>query len=81
MTDTKQPAAKFRDGVLAVTVWPNQHTNEQGEVKTFYSFNFEKRYKDGEEWKTSSSYNAEDALKISSLMQQVHIKMLELKQA
>ena len=82
MTDTtKQPAAKFRDGVLSVTVWPNDHTNDQGEVKVFYSLNIEKSYKDGDTWKNTQSYNAEDALKLASLLQQAHIKILELKQA
>lgn len=52
------PEKKFRTGLIQATVWNNH--NEKGDYKTV---TFEKRYKKGEEWKTTNSFNANDIAK------------------
>ncbi len=74
---SNQPEAIIRDGVLKITIWKNQR-GEDGKI--FYSANLTKSYRDGEEWKETDSYNSEDLLKISNLMQQAYNKITQLKQ-
>ena len=68
------PAAKFRDGVLAVTIWRNTST----EGKTYYSANPSRSYKAGDDtWKESDSLNTDDLLAMSELLREAYawIKM------
>ena len=74
-----QPAAKFRDGRLEVAVWANQ-TNDD-EPKTFYSITMERSYKDGEDWKKSTSLNGDDLLKAANLLTKAHNSILDLRQS
>ena len=55
---------KIRDGRLAVTVWEN--TSEEGKV--FYSTTLVRSYKDGEDWKETTSLNENDLLKSARLL-------------
>ena len=71
-----KPTAKLRDGVLSVAVWANK--SEDG--KLFYSTTFARSYKDGEDWKETTSLNADDLLKVSRLLQRAYDKIVELKQ-
>ena len=70
-----QPTIKLRDGVLSVTVWENE--TEEG--KTFYSTTATRSYKDGEEWKETTSFNTDDLLKVSSLLNQAYIEIVNLR--
>lgn len=73
-----EPAAKFRDGVLTVTIWKN----ETEDNKAFYSANLTKSYKDSsDEWQETNSLNYDDLLKASNLFQQAYNKIIELKQS
>lgn len=53
-----QPAAKFRLGYVTATVWKNQGTGD----REFFSVEVSKAYKDGDEWKDTSSLGAGDLL-------------------
>jgi len=76
MSDKKEPAAKFRDRGLTVTVWEND--TEDG--KTYYSANLTKSYKDSSDnWKETTSLNADDMLRAANLLQQAYNKILELR--
>jgi len=76
---SEQPAAKFRDGRLEVAVWANQ-TNDD-EPKTSYSLTLERSYKDGDDWKKTSSLNGDDTLKAAHLLTKAHDAILELRRA
>lgn len=71
-----QPAAKFRDGRLEVTVWENSN-----DENTWYSVTLERSYKDGEDWKKTGSLNGDDALKAAHLLTKAHDAILGLRQA
>ena len=53
-----QPAAKFRLGYVTATVWKNQGTGD----REFFSVEVSKSYKDGDEWKDTSSLGQGDIL-------------------
>ncbi len=79
-TQNKKQPKHFRDGKLCVTVWQNDHANEEtGEVKTFYSLDLKRGYKSGNSWKNSTSVNGEDGLRVSNLFQRAHNWILQQK--
>src|SRR5262249_17935835 len=51
----QKPSAKFRMGRIAATVWENQ-----GENGPWVSTTILRSYKDGDTWKTTASYGADD---------------------
>lgn len=66
--DKKMPEKKIRAGPIAVAIWRNK--TEDG--KTFYSVSFEKRYKDQDEWKTTTSLNKNDIPKAIIALQEAY---------
>lgn len=77
-TEEKQPAqppvAKVRIGLINASIW--ERKTENG---TFYSVTFERRYRDGETFKSSHSYNADDLLVLGKVADLAHSKILELR--
>ena len=74
---TTQPAAKFRDRGLTVTIWENE---AEGDKQNYYSVNLTKSYKDSsDEWQETTSLNADDLLRAGNLLTQAYNKILELK--
>ena len=71
-----KPTVKLRDGVLSVAIWANK--SEEGNI--FYSTTYARGYKDGDEWKETTSLGADDLLKVSRLLQRAYDKIVELKQ-
>lgn len=55
-----QPAAKFRLGYVTATVWKNDD---------FYNVEVSKAYKDGDEWKDTSSLGSGDLLNAVKCLQ------------
>ena len=51
MADSNSPEANFRLGNVTATVWSNESSSANGN-KTFRTVQLEKRYKDGDEWKS-----------------------------
>jgi hypothetical protein len=71
--ETKNPpVAKVRVGLITGSIWENK--TDKG---TFYSTTFERRYKDGDEWKSSHSYNTGDLLELAKAADWAHTKILE----
>ena len=71
--ETKNPpVAKVRVGLITGSIWENK--TDKG---TFYSTTFERRYKDGDEWKSSHSYNTGDLLELAKAADLAHTKILE----
>ncbi|MEQ8694294.1 MAG: hypothetical protein RIC85_03080 [Gammaproteobacteria bacterium] len=73
----KAPVMKLRDGLLEVAVWEN--TTNDG--KSFHSFEHSRSYKDGEEWKKTTSLSGDDPLKVGLLYTQAYSKARELRQS
>jgi len=71
-----QPAHKFRDGALQVTIWRNP--SEKG---NWYSVIPSRSYKKGDAWKESDSLRFEDLLAMSKLLTQAHSWIVEAKKA
>jgi hypothetical protein len=55
MTDKKKPIQKVQSGPVTGAIWENE-----GKDGTFFSATFERSYKDGEDFKNSTSYGAND---------------------
>ena len=64
---SNKPAHKIRDGLLAVTIWENEHDG-----KSYYSVDLTRSYKDGDDWKESKSLSAHDLLKAANLINQAY---------
>jgi hypothetical protein len=54
-TERRQPSAKFRMGRISATVWENQ-----GEKGPWFTTTILRSYKDGDDWKSTSSFGRED---------------------
>ena len=74
-TETKNPpVAKVKVGLITASIWENQ--TDKG---TFHNVTFERRYKDGEQWKSSHSYNADDLLALAKAADMAHTKIVEAR--
>jgi hypothetical protein len=71
-----QPAHKYRDGVLQVTIWRNH-----GEKGTWYSVAPSRSYKKGDDWKESESLREEDLLGMAKLLNEAHTWIVAAKKA
>ncbi len=59
-----KPVKKFRIGNLTVNVWKNEGTE-----RPFYTVDIQRSYKDGDEWKNTTSLNHADLLNAARLFQ------------
>ena len=59
-----RPEKKFKCGPISASLWAEDKTMEKGVVK-FYSINITKAYKDGDNWKNTNNFNAEDLPKVA----------------
>jgi hypothetical protein len=71
-----QPAHKFRDGVLQVTIWRNS-----GENGNWYSVIPSRGYKKGDDWKETDSLRFDDLLAMSKLLSHAHTWIVDAKRA
>jgi hypothetical protein len=71
-----QPAHKFRDGVLQVTIWRNP-----GERGNWYSVIPSRSYKKGDDWKETESLGFDDLLAMSKLLSHAHSWIIDAKRA
>jgi hypothetical protein len=71
-----QPAHKFRDGVLQVTIWRNS-----GEKGNWYSVIPSRSYKKGDDWKETESLGFDDLLSMSKLLSEAHSWIINAKRA
>ncbi len=62
-----RPVHEVRIGLIKAAVWAN--TVEDG---VRHNVTFERSYKDGEEWKTTSSFGRDDLLAVAKLADQAH---------
>jgi len=74
MSDTKKPAAKIRLYPVTASIWRNE--NKKG---IFYGFTIERSFKDEKRnFKTTSTFNASDALLLAKVADLVDTKIREL---
>src|SRR5580704_3685815 len=71
-----QPAHKFRDGALQVTIWRNP-----GEKGNWYSVIPSRSYRKGDAWNQTESLGSDDLLAMSKLLSQAHSWIVEAKKA
>lgn len=74
----KGPERTFRLGLISATVWLNHVDTEYGEAE-IRNVTLQRRYRDGEDWKNSSSLSVQDlptAIRVLQLAQQ-YIEPLE----
>jgi hypothetical protein len=79
MSDTakaNKPVHEIPDGALKATIW-----KKDGEHGPWYQVTCRRRYKDGEEWKDTQSYNEDDLLRMSKLFDQADTWIREQKRA
>ena len=63
----KRPANEVRIGLVRAAIWRNE-----GESGTWHNVTFERLYKDGEEWKSSSSFGRDDLLVLAKVADRAH---------
>jgi hypothetical protein len=76
------PVLKLRDGALSVTVWKNEREVEyrgKKENKTFYSVDLKRSYKDGEDWKDTSSIDYQSAPRAAVLLNSAYNAIVEIR--
>lgn len=61
------PAHEIRLGAIRAAIWANE--TESG---TRYNVTFERSYRDGETWKSSSSFGRDDLLVVAKAADQAH---------
>ena len=59
-----RPSKVFRCGAVRAAVWTNQRVMDNAVVEV-HSIKIDKSYKDGDEWKRTTSFAAEDLPKVS----------------
>jgi hypothetical protein len=77
MTDNKKkhPVHEARLGRIKAAVWENDTQNG-----TRYGVTFTRLYKDGEQWKDSSSFGRDDLPLLAKVADQVHTWIFEQNQ-
>ena len=58
------PEKRFKCGPISASIWSESKVID-GEMVKFHSINIDKAYKDGDEWKHTSRFNAEDLPKVA----------------
>jgi hypothetical protein len=71
-----QPAHKFRDGALQVTIWRNY-----GENGNWYTVMPSRSYKKGDDWKETDSLRFDDLLAMAKLLSEAHSWVINAKRS
>lgn len=62
-----RPVHEVRIGLIKAAIWANLY-----EDNVRYNVTFERRYKDGEEWKTATSFGRNDLLTLAKVADEAH---------
>ena len=74
--DKKKPVHEARLGRIKATVWENETQNG-----TRYGVTFSRLYKDGDQWKDSTSFGRDDLPLLAKVADQVHTWIFEQQQS
>ncbi|MBZ5608790.1 MAG: hypothetical protein LAP38_11055 [Acidobacteriia bacterium] len=66
------PVAKVRVGLITASIWENK--TDKGD---FQNVTFERRYKTGDQWKSTRSYGVGDLLELAKCADIAHTMILE----
>ena len=73
MPEKNQPAHKIRGaGGLTVTIWKND-----GDNGPFYTVNATRSYKQGDQWKETTSFHPQDLLELTEMLREARAWMRE----
>jgi len=74
-----KPEKKFRCGPITASIFAEARV-VNGQMVKFYSTSIDKAYKDGEQWKHTTSFAAEDLPKVALLATEAyrHLRVKEL---
>lgn len=76
---SNQPLLKLRDGLICATVWENTPSTGDDE-RLRLSIELNRSYKDGETWKTTSSFNQTELLKVARLAERTYDAIKEKRE-
>ena len=74
MANSQKPV-EVRIGAIKATIWTNE--SDSG---PWHSVTFSRIYKDGEEWKNSSTFRRDDLLLLAKVVDRAHTRILQLQQ-
>ena len=66
-----KPEKRLRCGPISASIWAQSKT-VNGEMVKFYSITIDRAFKDGEEWKHTNSFAAEDLPKVAMLASEAY---------
>ena len=66
-----KPEKRFKCGPISASIWADGKMVE-GDIVKFYSVNITKAYLDGDEWKHTTSFSAEDLPKVALLANEAY---------
>jgi hypothetical protein len=67
------PLKRFQSGAISVTIWENENLSPEGQVQSYKSVSFERRYKDKNgEWKSTNSLRVNDLPKASLILSKAY---------
>jgi len=72
MEQKQQPVQKFRYGKVEAVIWANE--TDKGVI---HKVTFNRSYKDGEEWKTATSFGRDDLPLVAKLANKAHSWIFE----
>lgn len=70
------PVARIKIGAVSAAIFKNE-----GEKGVFHTATIERSYKDGDDWKTTTSYGTKDLATLAAVAQQAVGKCLEFDEA
>jgi hypothetical protein len=76
MTESRKPAQTVRQGMIQAAIWKN--TTDKG---PYYAVTFERRYRDGEEWKSTHGFGRDDLLALAKVADLAHTAIHDLQNA
>lgn len=77
---TTKPVATFRLRGISASVFAN-HAKSEGRDITFHKVSIERAYKDGDDWKHTTSFGRNDLPILQAVLQRAYEYMLESKPA
>lgn len=72
MADGNKPIKKFTAGGISAAIWKNTRKTGKGQEFDVESVTLDRRYKDGDDWKSTSSFKVNDLPKIQLLLTKVY---------
>jgi len=75
-TESKRPVATLKDRFIKASIWKNESQNGP-----FYGTTLDRTYKDGNEYKTSHTFNGRGQLAAAQLLIEAYHKTRELEAA